>query len=241
MITSPYFWIAAIIAALSLFGGGYYLGDKHATNACAAERLEVAIEQSEAAVEQAEEDQEIAKGYETTREVVRTVYVKVKEKARENIDKNPNYDNCSLDIDGLQLYNSRPATPPPSPRVDSTMSGSPGRDGWSLEHDTGEQPGALSDVLRLPSASQIAVGMGGESGVGGTEREEKMSPEDRAQALELLEYEATQRRAIKALTPSLSHCVDCGDEIPAARKKIAGITRCIMCLEDFEVLKKRGG
>ena len=35
----PQVWIAAIIAALSLFGSGYYLGDKHATNACAAEKL----------------------------------------------------------------------------------------------------------------------------------------------------------------------------------------------------------
>ena len=39
MNTSPYCWIAVIIAALSLFGSGYYLGDKPATNACAAEKL----------------------------------------------------------------------------------------------------------------------------------------------------------------------------------------------------------
>lgn len=68
-----------------------------------------------------------------------------------------------------------------------------------------------------------------------------MRPEDFAQEIELKEYEHTQKRAIARKRPSLSHCEDCGDEIPHARRKIAGITRCLMCQEDFETLKKRGG
>lgn len=67
-----------------------------------------------------------------------------------------------------------------------------------------------------------------------------MRAEDLAQELELKEYEATQRRAIQNHTPSLSHCQDCGEEIPAARRKLSSIRRCILCQEDFENLKKRG-
>lgn len=67
-----------------------------------------------------------------------------------------------------------------------------------------------------------------------------MRAEDLAQELELKEYEATQQRAIAHKRPSLSHCEDCGEEIPEPRRRISGITRCLMCQEDFESLKKRG-
>ena len=68
-----------------------------------------------------------------------------------------------------------------------------------------------------------------------------MKPEDFAQELELKEYEETQRRAIQAKRPSLSHCQDCGEEIPAERIKTGSVTRCVECQEDFEIMKKRGG
>lgn len=67
-----------------------------------------------------------------------------------------------------------------------------------------------------------------------------MKPEDFAQELELKEYEETQRRAIKPKRPSLSHCEDCGEEIPAERIKTGSVTRCVECQEDFETMKKRG-
>lgn len=114
MMLSPWFWIAVLVSAMSLFGGGYYLGGKHATNACAAEKLELTNEANQAAIEQASEDQQTAKQYEESREKVRTVYIKVKEKARENVNKNPTYDHCGLDDDGLRLYNSRPDAATPS-------------------------------------------------------------------------------------------------------------------------------
>lgn len=68
-----------------------------------------------------------------------------------------------------------------------------------------------------------------------------MKPEDLAQALELKEYEATQARAIQKKRPSLSHCEDCGEAIPAERIKTGSVTRCVECQEDFESMKKRGG
>lgn len=65
-------------------------------------------------------------------------------------------------------------------------------------------------------------------------------PFDRAQALE-------QRQRDKAITaalararstgPSLTHCEDCGEEIPEARRALGGMTRCVPCQSTFE---KRG-
>lgn len=64
---------------------------------------------------------------------------------------------------------------------------------------------------------------------------------DRASALE----EAQRQRALDALreccnflSPSLSECEDCGEDIPPARQKIGGVTRCVECQAFFE--KSRG-
>jgi len=67
-----------------------------------------------------------------------------------------------------------------------------------------------------------------------------MRPEDFAQAIELKEYEETQRRAIQPKRQSLSHCADCGDEISADRQKATSATRCVDCQEEFESFRKRG-
>jgi phage/conjugal plasmid C-4 type zinc finger TraR family protein len=57
---------------------------------------------------------------------------------------------------------------------------------------------------------------------------------DRAQALELAEYERNQQKAImpKAARPSAKWCIapGCGERIPDARRKaIPGVERCIGC------------
>lgn len=67
---------------------------------------------------------------------------------------------------------------------------------------------------------------------------------DRAQALELAERETllsnAKERSDAANRPSLSHCQDCGDEIPLKRRVLRGVTRCVSCQTDFENNKKRG-
>lgn len=74
-----------------------------------------------------------------------------------------------------------------------------------------------------------------------------MTPEDRAQALELAEYELTQSRAIMGLpaAPSAKYCTDpnCGDEIPEARRQaIPGVLYCAECQGRREKEKRlRGG
>lgn len=176
MITSPYFWLALIIMTLVIFGSGYDLGSKHTRNNAAAEQLIAVAEAREEAIEQAKIDQKTAQNYEADREIVRIIYVRAKEKAHENIENHPEYGNCSLDDDGLQLYNSHPGrTTPSSASPDSRVSGSTGSIEWQTLNDPNEQPGARADVLRLPGAPQSAIGMVG-SGIGGTGSKETLIP-----------------------------------------------------------------
>lgn len=178
MILSPYFWLGALLALLFTFGGGYVAGYKHAREYAASQQL-IAVEKAkQEAIEQARADQQIAQEYEVERETVRTIYVKVKEKARENIKNHPDYDQCSLDPVGLQLYNAHPRdSEDPTSSADSRVSGSAGRSGWQTLNDSDKQPGASADVLRLPGAPQGVIGMGG---IGGTGSEETLAQVDAA-------------------------------------------------------------
>lgn len=156
MILSPYFWLAVLISSATIFGSGYHFGHKHATEHGDALKLQAVAKAKEQAIEQAKRDQQTAQQYETARETVRTVYVKIKEKAHENIIKNTGYAECGLDAAGLQLYNSHPGRAEDSTGgADSAVSGSAGRAGWQTFDDFGKQPGAVADVLRLPGAASI--------------------------------------------------------------------------------------
>lgn len=64
-----------------------------------------------------------------------------------------------------------------------------------------------------------------------------MTPEDRAQELELAEYERNQAKAIMSAptSPSAQNCADCGDEIPEARRAaVPGVLRCMECQQQTE-------
>ncbi len=69
-----------------------------------------------------------------------------------------------------------------------------------------------------------------------------MREDEMAQAIELAEYEHTQWRAIRpqAQADGFSHCQDCGEDIPQARRAIKGVTRCIDCQQEHELTIKRG-
>lgn len=161
MIFNPYALLGLLVAFLITFGTGYHNGYKHANDHADALKLQAVVIAQKKAAEQAKKDAQTAQRYETARETVRTVYVKIKEKARENIEKHPEYADCSLDADGLRLYNERPGraeNPPSSP--DGRVPGSAGSLGWQTLDDPDQQPGALTTLLRLPGASQSAFGMG---------------------------------------------------------------------------------
>lgn len=114
---NPYFLLAALLSLLASFGGVYWLGGHHCEAAHDAKQLKVMQEIQVAVEEQAAEDQKTAQRYEDVRETVRTVYVKVKEKANENIEKNHGYADCGIDADGLRLYNQRPTAAADSPGI----------------------------------------------------------------------------------------------------------------------------
>ncbi len=167
---SPYPWLVVLVllGASTLFGIGYQHGHENGRNGCLADQasaLEAAVKQAQAeAIAQTRAELQVSREFETAREQVRTVYIKVKEKANENIDRNSGYGDCSLDADGLRLYNARPAAsvpiPPATGRIDLPVSGSAGRSGRSAGDPLQEQPGAVGAVLRMPGAAQSAGGMG---------------------------------------------------------------------------------
>lgn len=69
-----------------------------------------------------------------------------------------------------------------------------------------------------------------------------MKPEDRAQELELLEWEQRHKQAIlpKPAKPSATHCQAplCGEEIPEARRlAVPGVQFCIDCQKWHEFMK----
>lgn len=62
-------------------------------------------------------------------------------------------------------------------------------------------------------------------------------PFDRAQALEQRQRDqaiAAQLARARPTGPSLTHCQDCDNEIPAARQALGGILRCVPCQSIFE-------
>ncbi len=162
LLFSPWFWLAVLLSAGSIFGTGYYYGGKHTLTHEKTKQLEAEHRVRKIEVAQAKIDQKTAQEYEVVREKVRTVYVTVKEKANENIDNNPGYAECGLDADGLRLYNAKPGTNATlsTSGLDSPMSRFASRNQWTTRYDSGEQSGTLRNVLRLPGASQGFVGMG---------------------------------------------------------------------------------
>jgi phage/conjugal plasmid C-4 type zinc finger TraR family protein len=62
-------------------------------------------------------------------------------------------------------------------------------------------------------------------------------PFDRAQALEQRQRDqaiAAQLAQARPAGPSLTHCQDCDNEIPQARRALGGMVRCVSCQSTFE-------
>lgn len=163
---NPYLLLAVLIMGLVASAASYTLGSKHMKDAMKAEQADVLrnaiIDTYQLAKEQAAADHEAQASFENVRETVRTVYVKVKDKADENISHNNGYSDCSLDDDGLRLYNTRPSasSPPDTALADFPLSGFTGRSGREAGDPTQEQPGTLGPLLRMPGETQGALGMG---------------------------------------------------------------------------------
>lgn len=107
---NPYVLLALLASFILSNGYAYYLGGKHMQNSINAEQLEATDKSIELAGVQANKDNEIIKYVEVEKEVLKNVYIKVRDKVNENIEKNPDYAECALDADGLRLFNNSSAT-----------------------------------------------------------------------------------------------------------------------------------
>lgn len=107
---NPYILLGLLLFLLSSSGVSYYYGGKHCQDRHDSLQLKAQSRAIEESNKQSEEDNEISEKVEVEKEVIRYVYVKVKEAVSENIENNPDYDECSLDDIGLQLYNKHPDT-----------------------------------------------------------------------------------------------------------------------------------
>jgi hypothetical protein len=168
---SPYLWLAVTLWSSVTFGMGYFKGHENGKNGCLADQasaLDAAIKQAQTqAIEQAKAELQTTQEFEAAREKVRTVYVRIKEKADENIDQNSGYGDCGLDADGLRLYNAKPAAPVPIPPatglINLPLSGSAGSTRRSAGDPAAQQPGAIPALLRVPGETQSAGRMGNTS------------------------------------------------------------------------------
>lgn len=156
ILFSPWFWLALLISVLTLTGTGFHYGFKYAKADTAKEQQAAQIMADRQAEKQEKADRETEETFEAARETVRTVYIKVREKANENIVNNPDYHECGLDADGLRLYNTKPETAGADTvgGADSSLPGSATGDQRTAGYDTAQQPGARGAVLRVPGEAQ---------------------------------------------------------------------------------------
>lgn len=107
ILLSPYTWLAALVGLIALITTAFYQGYQFRLGEEARDQnaLLVKIEHEEQLLRLKQRNAEAQ--FETQREVIRTVYVNLRKDVNENIEKNT-YGNCSLDADGLRLYNARP-------------------------------------------------------------------------------------------------------------------------------------
>lgn len=109
--------LIALLATNLLTGAiSYHYGGKHTADAIRAVQLEQVAKSIDTANAQVAEDQVLATEAVQAKEIIKTVYVKIKGDADANINQNPNYDECGLDADGLRLYNAQSADQPDDAR-----------------------------------------------------------------------------------------------------------------------------
>ncbi|MGP5210290.1 TraR/DksA C4-type zinc finger protein [Psychrobacter alimentarius] len=57
---------------------------------------------------------------------------------------------------------------------------------------------------------------------------------DRANDQAQEELERNLAKAARFDQPSLTECIDCGEDIPERRQRLGGVTRCIDCQNNIE-------
>lgn len=152
MIANPMLLLALLIGALTLYGGSYYAGTIHATNACKAEKLgavERAIEQANSI---ATEDAAMATYHEAKREIRSHFAKQLDKEIEKNVAANPGYFKCGLDADGLRKWNAANAgdSVESSGKRDAGLPGLAAGRRWQLGNAIQKPQGNDRSVLRVP-------------------------------------------------------------------------------------------
>lgn len=111
-IPTPYRILALVLLIGACVGFGYVQGITRESDRRDAQALEQTRTAHAAADKESTRREAVGAAREVKRETIRVVYRTIKEKADENIQKNTgpdesrSYVNCSLDTDGLRIWNA---------------------------------------------------------------------------------------------------------------------------------------
>ncbi|MBY0499993.1 MAG: hypothetical protein K2P74_10365 [Nitrosomonas sp.] len=108
MLPNPWMILAAAVFLLVSHTWAFKGGVKYKSNEIKAEQLEATRKAVELVDKQIVADNKLAAQEIQVQEKIKIEYRYIREKANENIDKNPVYADCGLDDDGLRLFNANP-------------------------------------------------------------------------------------------------------------------------------------
>lgn len=111
MIPSGWIVVIALVVLAGTHTAAFFQGQKYQENETKAETLDETNKAIDQAEKQEDKDSKEVEKQIVIQEKIKIEYRYIKEKANENIDKNPVYSECGLDDDGLRLFNNT-ANPP---------------------------------------------------------------------------------------------------------------------------------
>lgn len=108
MIPNPWLILGVFVFLIGSHTWAFFEGKSFESNLIKAEQLEATNKSIEQAEVQEVKDNKVVQKEIVIQEKIKIEYRYIREKANENITKNPSYAECGLDDDGLRLFNSSP-------------------------------------------------------------------------------------------------------------------------------------
>lgn len=163
LLLNPYVLIGLLAFVAAVGAGGYSAGQRHAENACAADKsasLIRAIEQAEAVARQ---DAEVLTAHEQERERIRTAFQPIREGVTRYVERHAGTADECLDPDGMRLWlaanNASTAT---APRPDYTLPGPAAATLGTRGGLVGQPRAGGGAVSRMPGTAPGTGGVGEE-------------------------------------------------------------------------------
>jgi hypothetical protein len=150
-----------LITGAALFIGGYLTGASDGRTGCVTTQAQAQQAGQAVADKETSRRENIGEQREASRERIRVVYIRLKEKVDENVKHNPAVNDCGLDADGLRNWNAANAgeTPPvlqePDYRLPSAASGQV----WKVEGLVPQPHRGDGAVHAVPGSAEEAGGV----------------------------------------------------------------------------------